>query len=106
MADFIEDLWLKLREAGMPDVMLYLPDHTATRCHWDDTVQLGALRVALLADQERNIVRVVPVSACEGIGLPSPKGIDTMNHRAFVKGKVRERFGPDGGADPGGQPRG
>ena len=106
MAEFIEELWLKLHEAGLSEVMLYLPDHSASRCHWNDTALIDGIRVALVADQERNIVRVVPVSACAGIGLASPKGADCMTHRAFVKSKIAERFGPSEGTDPGGQDRG
>ena len=92
MAKLITEIWAGLREAGLPEVMLYLPDNTASRCHWDDTTVIGDIRVALLGDQERSIVRIMPVDACVGIGIASPKGTDPMNHRAFVKAKVAEHF--------------
>ena len=93
MADIITQLWSGLREAGLPEVMLYLPDNTASRCHWDDTAVIGNVRVALLADQERKIVRIMPVDLCVGIGIASPKGTDPMSYRGFVQGKLSERFG-------------
>ena len=88
----ITELWEGLREAGLPEVMLFLPDNTACRCHWDDTALVGNLRVALLADQERKIVRIVPVDQCIGIGIASPKGIDPSNHRGVIHEKLTERF--------------
>ena len=94
MAELITEIWQGLRDAGLPEVMLYLPDNTASRCHWDDTAVIGNVRVALLADQERKIVRIIPVEACTGIGIASPKGVDPMNHRGFVQGKLSERFSP------------
>ena len=91
MADIITQLWTGLKDAGLPEVMLYLPDNTASRCHWDDTAVIGTTRVALLADQERKIVRLIPIEACTGIGIASPKGVDPMNHRGFVQSKLNER---------------
>ena len=88
MAELITELWEGLREAGLPEVMLYLPDGSASRCHWDDTSLVGLTRVALLADQDRNIVRIVPVDSCSGIGIASPKGVDPVSHRAIVRGKL------------------
>ena len=73
MTDLITDIWVALKDAGMPDVMLYLSDGTASRCHWDETALVGTIRVALLADQERKIVRIVPVHECKGIGVATPK---------------------------------
>jgi hypothetical protein len=84
----IEQLWQGLRDAGLPEVMLYLADGTASRCHWDDTALVGATRVALLADQERGIVRIVPVAACVGIGIASPKGVDPAGYRHTVREKL------------------
>ncbi|MDR3636607.1 MAG: hypothetical protein P4L84_22585 [Isosphaeraceae bacterium] len=94
MDDIITQIWSGLREAGLPEVMLYLPDNTASRCHWDDTALIGNVRVALLADQERKIVRLIPLESCTGIGIASPKGVDPMNHRGLVQSKLRERFSP------------
>lgn len=91
MSESIAQIWSGLREAGMPDVMLFLPDGTASRCHWDETALIGPTRVALLGDQERKIVRVVPVDACIGIGVACPKGIDTSNFRTMVQSKLNER---------------
>ncbi|APW60906.1 hypothetical protein [Paludisphaera borealis] len=93
MTDLITQVWMALRDAGMPEVMLYLPDGSAYRCHWDDTAQLGDTRVALLADQDRKIVRLMPVQECQGIGVASPKGVDPMGYRSVVRGKLVERFG-------------
>ncbi len=90
MSDLITEMWEGLRDAGIPDVMLYLSDGTACRCHWDDTAMVGTVRVALLGDQERGIVRIVPVSSCTGIGVPSPKGVDPVGYKAVV----RERLSP------------
>jgi hypothetical protein len=100
MAQLISEIWSGLRDAGLPEVMLYLPDHTASRCHWDDTAVIGGVRVALLADQERKIVRVLPVDACTGIGVASPKGTDPSGYKAFVQVKLNERFGPAGAGAP------
>jgi hypothetical protein len=92
MSESITQIWSGLRDAGMPDVMLFLPDGSASRCHWDETAMIGSTRVALLGDQERKIVRVVPVESCVGIGIASPKGIDTSCFRSMVQGKLNERF--------------
>jgi len=91
LSEIITELWEGLRQAGMPEVMLYLADGSASRCHWDDTAMLGAIRVALLADQERNIVRIVPVESSVAIGIPTPKGVDSVGFRAVVQQKLRER---------------
>ncbi|WP_169975251.1 hypothetical protein [Tautonia rosea] len=88
MGDLITVLWQQLRDAGMPEVMLFLADGSASRCHWDNTAQLGETRVALLGDQERNIVRVVPISACVGIGIASPKGTDPNAYRAVIQDRL------------------
>jgi hypothetical protein len=105
MAQLITEIWAGLREAGIPEVMLYLPDQSASRCHWDDTALIGGIRVALLGDQERKIVRLQPVDQCIGIGVAAPKGTDPMNHRGFVQGKLIEKFGapnkPGSPASPG-----
>ncbi len=84
----ISELWEGLRDAGLAEVMLYLADGTASRCHWDDTALVGETRVALLADQERGIVRIIPVEACAGIGIASPKGTDPSGFRATVQSKL------------------
>ena len=94
MSDLITQLWEGLRTAGLPEVMLYLSDGTASRCHWDDTVVIGGVRVAMLGDQERKIVRIMPLDLCVGIGIASPKGTDPMSYRGFVKSKIE--FDPDG----------
>lgn len=86
--DMITSLWDGLRSSGLPEVMLYLPDGSACRCHWDDTAVIGETRVALLGDQERNIVRIVPVSSCIGLGIASPKGVDPIGYRAVVREKL------------------
>jgi hypothetical protein len=91
MNDLITGIWAGLKDAGMPDVMLYLSDGTACRCHWDETVLIGTIRVALLADQDRKIVRIVPVHECKGIGVASPKGTDPAGYRTVVQSKLRER---------------
>src|SRR3954449_8470053 len=91
MSESITQIWSGLRDAGMPEVMLFLPDGTASRSHWDETALIGPIRVALLGDQERKIVRVVPVEACIGIGVACPKGIDTSNFRTMVQSKLAER---------------
>ena len=52
---------------------------------------IGATRVALLGDQERKIVRVVPVESCIGIGVATPKGIDTSCFRGMVQSRLTER---------------
>jgi hypothetical protein len=95
MADLITDIWSGMRDAGMPEVMLYLPDGTASRCHWNDTALVGTVRVALLGDQERKIVRIIPIADCQGIGIASPKGTDPMGYRSVVLGKLVERFGTE-----------
>lgn len=86
----ITSLWESLRDTGLPEVMLYLSDGGAYRCHWDDTVMLGDTRVALLGDQDRGIVRIIPVEACIGLGVPSPKGVDPLGYRSVVREKVIE----------------
>jgi hypothetical protein len=91
MTDLITDIWAGLKDAGMPEVMLYLSDGSASRCHWDETAVVGAIRVALLADQERKIVRIVPVHECKGIGVASPKGTDPAGYRSVVQSKLNER---------------
>ncbi len=92
MTDLISEIWAGLNDAGMPDVMLYLPDGSAYRCHWDDTALIGTIRVALLADQDRKIVRIMPVHECHGIGIAAPKGIDPAGYRSVVQEKLKERF--------------
>jgi hypothetical protein len=93
MTDLITHLWSALRDAGLPEVMLFLPDGTACRCHWNDTAMIGDTRVALLADQDRKIVRIMPVSDCKGIGIASPKGVDPMGYRPLVQEKIYNTFG-------------
>ena len=88
MNDLIARLWEDMRNVGLPEVMLYLHDGTASRCHWDETALVGTHRVALLADQERGIVRILPISACTGIGVASPKGIDPSGYRRNVHEKL------------------
>ena len=90
MAERITQMWKGLRDAGVPEVMLYLPDGSASRCHWDDTTMVGSIRVALLGDQDRGIVRLMPIEACVGIGVPSPKGTDPMMYRGVVRQKLAE----------------
>jgi len=92
MMDLITQIWSGMKDAGMPEVMLYLPDGSAYRCDWDDTALVGDVRVALLADQDRKIVRLVPVHQCQGIGIASPKGMDPAGYRSVVRGKLDERF--------------
>src|SRR5262245_55745709 len=82
-------LWEGLRDAGLPEVMLYLPDGSASRCHWKDTALVGGTRVALLGDQERGIVRIIPIESASGIGVPSPKGVDPQGYRAVIFEKLR-----------------
>jgi hypothetical protein len=101
MSDFITEIWSGLNDAGLPEVMLYLPDGAAYRCHWDDTAMVGEVRVALLADQDRKIVRIVPVHQCQGIGIASPKGTDPAGYRSVIRGKLDERFpSPTGPVEP------
>jgi hypothetical protein len=104
--DLITQIWSGMKDAGMPEVMLYLPDGTAYRCHWDDTALVGDVRVALLADQDRKIVRLVPVHQCQGIGIASPKGTDPAGYRSFVRGKLEERFPGRGAPGSAGPPSG
>src|SRR5262249_4069295 len=94
MADLISEIWVGLRDAGMPEVMLYLADGSAYRCHWDDTDLVGGLRVALLADQDRKIVRIMPIQECRGIGIAAPKGTDPAGYRTFIKSKLCEQQKP------------
>ena len=91
MTDLITDIWVGLKEAGMAEVMLYLADGSAYRCHWDETTLIGEVRVALLADQDRKIVRIVPIQECRGIGIASPKGTDPAGYRNYIRGKLQER---------------
>lgn len=88
MGDLIIELWRQLRDAGMPEVMLFLSDGSAWRCHWDSTAEVGPTRVALLGDQERNIVRLVPISSCVGIGIASPKGTDPNAYRGVIQERL------------------
>ena len=41
MTDLIAEIWSGLKDAGMPEVMLYLSDGSACRCHWDETALIG-----------------------------------------------------------------
>ena len=91
MTELITAIWAGLRAAGLPEVMLFLPDGSASRCHWDDTAVIDGLRVALLGDQDRKIVRIIPVDGCLGIGIASPKGIDPMSYRGVVLEKLNAR---------------
>jgi hypothetical protein len=95
MANLITDLWQQLRDAGMPEVMLFLADGSACRCHWDNTAQLGETRVALLGDQERNIVRIVPIESCTGIGIASPKGTDPNAYRGVIQQRLASAGSPE-----------
>ena len=95
MTDLIGEIWAGLKDAGMPDVMLYLWDGSACRCHWDETALIGDVRVALLADQDRKIVRIMPIHECKGIGIASPKGTDPAGYRAVVQSKLQEQFHGD-----------
>ena len=88
MIDRITPLWEGLRDAGIPEVMLYLPDGSACRCHWDETIPIGESRVALLSDQDRGIVPLMPLDACIGIGVPAPKGTDPAGYRSRVREKL------------------
>lgn len=90
MNALITELWEGLRAAGLPEVMLYLSDGSASRSHWDDTALVGATRVALVADQDRGIVRIIPVDTCVGIGIASPKGTDPAGYKAVVRTKLSE----------------
>jgi hypothetical protein len=90
MTDLIAQIWAGLNAAGMPEVMLYLADGSAYRCHWDDTAVIDTVRVALLADQDRKIVRIMPVHACQGIGIAAPKGTDPAGYRSVVQHKLNE----------------
>ena len=101
MADLITEIWEGLRESGIPEVMLFLPDGTASRCHWDDTTMIGLMRVALLGDQDRKIVRIIPVDQCTGIGVAPPKGIDPMSFRSVVQGKLNATLLQENGAHDG-----
>ncbi len=93
MAQLISEIWQGLRDAGLPEVMLYLDDNSASRCHWDETTMIGEVRVALLADQDRKIVRILPVDACTGIGIASPKGVDPSGYKGVVRLKLAQKFG-------------
>ncbi len=96
MNDLISQIWAGMKDAGMPEVMLYLADGSASRCHWDETALVGSVRVALLADQDRKIVRIMPVHECTGIGVASPKGTDPAGYRSVIQNKLTERFGSEG----------
>jgi hypothetical protein len=100
-SDLITTVWEGLRDAGLPEVMLYLPDGSASRTHWDDTALIGPVRVALLADQDRGIVRIIPVSACIGIGIASPKGVDPVGYRGVVRTRLQAVAGSE---SPGQEP--
>jgi hypothetical protein len=102
MAQLISEIWEGLRDAGLPEVMLYLPDQSASRCHWKDTTMIGTVRVALLADQDRQIVRILPVDSCVGIGIASPKGVDPSGYKREVFNRLKERFG-GGEGEPSGE---
>jgi hypothetical protein len=91
MTDLITEIWVGLKDAGMAEVMLYLADGSAYRCHWDETALIGEIRVAMLADQDRKIVRIVPVHECKGIGIASPKGTDPAGYRTHIRAKLEER---------------
>ena len=86
MSELISELWEGLRAAGLPEVMLYLPDSSASRCHWKDTTMIGDVRVALLADQERGIVRILPVDSCRGSGSPARRGSTRQGTRRSSSG--------------------
>jgi hypothetical protein len=96
----ITALWEGLRDAGLPEVMLYLPEGSACRCHWDDTAVLGGARVALPGDQDRNIVRIIPIESCVGIGIPSPKGVDPIGYRSTIREKLLDGLAPTAPAPP------
>ncbi len=83
--DLFVELWEQLRDAGLPEVMLYLADGSACRCHWDQTALIGDTRVALLSDQERGIVRIMPLSTIAGLGVAAPKGTDPQGYRSTVQ---------------------
>lgn len=85
----VSDLFASLHAAGLSEVMLYLPDGNASRCHWRDTTTINETLVALLGDQDRGIVRIVPVDSCTGIGIPSPKGVDPNGYKAMVLSKIQ-----------------
>jgi hypothetical protein len=89
MTDMISTMWEGLRDAGLPEVMLFLPDGSASRCHWDDTTVIADVRVALLGDQDRGIVRIVPVSSCIGIGIASPKGVDPVGYKTVIRSRLQ-----------------
>jgi len=93
MAQLISEIWQGLRDAGLPEVMLYLEDNSASRCHWDETTLIGDVRVALLADQDRKIVRILPVESVTGIGIASPKGTDPSGYKSVVMIKLCQTFG-------------
>jgi hypothetical protein len=80
--------------------MLYLFDGSACRCHWDETAVIGTIRVALLADQERKIVRIMPIHDCKGIGIATPKGTDPAGYRTVVQGKLVERLNSEQVPEP------
>ncbi len=88
MAQLISEIWEGLRAAGLPEVMLYLADNSASRCHWEDTTLINGVRVALLADQDRQIVRILPVDSCVGIGIASPKGTDPSGYKRVIFNKL------------------
>lgn len=104
MAQLISEIWEGLRNAGIPEVMLFMADNTASRCHWDDTAVINEVRVALLADQDRQIVRVQPVDACVGIGVASPKGIDPSGYKLLIQKKLRVAAGGEPEPEPASEP--
>lgn len=100
MSDLITQLWEGLRDSGLPEVMLYLSDGTASRCHWNDTALIGDVRVALVADQDRGIVRIIPIATCNGIGIAAPKGTDPSAYRPMVHQKLQSYREPEPTAIP------
>ena len=82
---------------GLPEVMLFLPDGSASRCHWDDTAVTGrhggrrwpSCRAP--RGPERKIVRIIPVDGCLGVGIASPKGSrsDELPRRGVGKAQRR-----------------
>src|SRR5271169_6795642 len=56
-----------------------------TRCYRDWSSDVCS------SDLERKIVRVIPVESCIGIGIATPKGIDTSSFRGMVQNRLAER---------------
>lgn len=99
MAQHISEIWAGLYEAGFSEVMLFLPDNTASRCNWNETAVIDGVRVALLADQDRKIVRVLPIDNCTGIGIASPKGTDPSGYKSIVQKRIFKKFGGPNGEE-------